>query len=181
VGAEEGSGSAVAAAAAVATARAGSATGRAASERARTTESHCSYGMQSPHAEPCATNTDFAYRTNNQVIPGQRASRKGSCIFLSILTGLYGDFTLLSRSYYYLRRRSPGPPFPPDHRQAGERGAKIHHLRACDSCLPCNSFHVYPSLPSRRANEPWRTHLVKLQHLQPLRRTCNHEGELQPR
>jgi len=32
-------------------------------------------------------------------------------------------FTLLSRSYYYLRRRSPGPPFPPDHRQAGERGA----------------------------------------------------------
>ena len=33
-------------------------------------------------------------------------------------------FTLLSRSYYYLRRRSPGPPFPPDHRQAGERGAK---------------------------------------------------------
>jgi hypothetical protein len=34
-------------------------------------------------------------------------------------------FTLLSRSYYYLRRRSPGPPFPPDHRQAGERGAII--------------------------------------------------------
>ena len=32
-------------------------------------------------------------------------------------------FTLLSRAYYYLRRRSPGPPFPPDHRQAGERGA----------------------------------------------------------
>ena len=32
-------------------------------------------------------------------------------------------FTLLSRSYYCLRRRSPGPPFPPDHRQAGERGA----------------------------------------------------------
>ena len=31
-------------------------------------------------------------------------------------------FTLLSYSYYYLRRRSPGPPFPPDHRQAGERG-----------------------------------------------------------
>jgi hypothetical protein len=32
-------------------------------------------------------------------------------------------FTLLSRSYYYLRRRSPAPPFPPDHRQAGERVA----------------------------------------------------------
>jgi len=37
-------------------------------------------------------------------------------------------FTLLSRSYYYLRRRSPGPPFPPDHRQAGERGAIIRVL-----------------------------------------------------
>ena len=39
-------------------------------------------------------------------------------------------FTLLSRSYYYLRRRSPGPPFPPDHRQAGERGAIIPGLCA---------------------------------------------------
>ena len=41
-------------------------------------------------------------------------------------------FTLLSRSYYYLRRRSPGPPFPPDHRQAGERGAIIlsYHLES---------------------------------------------------
>ena len=38
-------------------------------------------------------------------------------------------FTLLSRSYYYLRRRSPGPPFPPDHRQAGERGAKTYANR----------------------------------------------------
>ena len=37
-------------------------------------------------------------------------------------------FTLLSRSYYYLRRRSPGPPFPPDHRQAGERGAMMLKL-----------------------------------------------------
>jgi hypothetical protein len=34
-------------------------------------------------------------------------------------------FTLISRSYYYLRRRSPGPTFPPDRRQAGERGATI--------------------------------------------------------
>ena len=39
--------------------------------------------------------------------------------------GLYGGlhFTLvLLLLEYYLRRRSPGPPFPPDHRQAGERG-----------------------------------------------------------
>ena len=43
--------------------------------------------------------------------------------------GMVG-FTLLSRSYYYLRRRSPGLPFPPDHRQAGERGAIIRGARA---------------------------------------------------
>jgi hypothetical protein len=42
---------------------------------------------------------------------------------LKVLKASMVGFTLLSRSYYYLRRRSPGPPFPPDHRQAGERGA----------------------------------------------------------
>ena len=40
-------------------------------------------------------------------------------------------FILLSRSYYYLRRRSPGPPFPPDHRQAGERGPISITERVC--------------------------------------------------
>ena len=40
-------------------------------------------------------------------------------------------FTLVSRSYYYLRRRSPGPPFPPDHRQAGERGAINYAMPRC--------------------------------------------------
>jgi hypothetical protein len=42
----------------------------------------------------------------------------------SFLKGLYGvGFTLVSRSYYFLRRRSPAPPVPArDHRQAGERG-----------------------------------------------------------
>jgi hypothetical protein len=33
----------------------------------------------------------------------------------SFLKGLYGvGFTLVSRSYYFLRRRSPAPPFPPE-------------------------------------------------------------------
>eukprot|EP00964_Phaeocystis_antarctica_P074322 scaffold45677_cov27-Phaeocystis_antarctica.AAC.1 len=42
--------------------------------------------------------------------------RKGS--------GVYGGLHFKSRALTnYLRRRSPGPPFPPDHRQAGERGA----------------------------------------------------------
>jgi hypothetical protein len=52
-------------------------------------------------------------------------------MFGPILKASMVGFTLLSRSYYYLRRRSPGPPFPPDHRQAGERGAtklKRHQL-----------------------------------------------------
>ena len=49
--------------------------------------------------------------------------RKDSSGFGLILKASMVGFTLLSRSYYYLRRRSPGPPFPPDHRQAGERGA----------------------------------------------------------
>jgi hypothetical protein len=40
-------------------------------------------------------------------------------------------FILLPRSYYYLRRRSPGPPFPPDHRQAGERGPISITERVC--------------------------------------------------
>jgi hypothetical protein len=51
-------------------------------------------------------------------------------------------FTLLSRSYYYLRRRSPGPPFPPDHRQAGERGAIILNI------LP---YFVLSNCPTLRA------------------------------
>jgi hypothetical protein len=34
-------------------------------------------------------------------------------------------FTCLTLLYYYLRSRSPGPPFPPDHRQAGGTGAKM--------------------------------------------------------
>eukprot|EP00964_Phaeocystis_antarctica_P105915 scaffold70896_cov65-Phaeocystis_antarctica.AAC.1 len=39
--------------------------------------------------------------------------------------GVYGGLHFKSRALTnYLRRRSPGPPFPPDHRQAGERGAK---------------------------------------------------------
>ena len=42
--------------------------------------------------------------------------RKGSMVgFISNLAPLLN----------YLRRRSPGPPFSPDHRQAGERGAII--------------------------------------------------------
>ena len=53
--------------------------------------------------------------------------RKGSCIFGPILkasiwwASLYSRALLLSAQT--IRRRSPGPPSPPDHRQAGERGA----------------------------------------------------------
>eukprot|EP00964_Phaeocystis_antarctica_P112558 scaffold76707_cov70-Phaeocystis_antarctica.AAC.1 len=44
--------------------------------------------------------------------------------------GVYGGLHFKSRALTnYLRRRSPGPPFPPDHRQAGERGA-IYYIRS---------------------------------------------------
>ena len=41
------------------------------------------------------------------------------------LKGVYGGIiSNLAPLLNYLRRRSPAPPFPPDSRQAGERGAK---------------------------------------------------------
>ena len=58
---------------------------------------------------------------------GRWFRKEGSCIFGPILKASMVGFTLVSRSYYYLRRRSPAPPFPPDHRQAGERGAINAH------------------------------------------------------
>jgi len=51
-----------------------------------------------------------------------RGLRKCPWRFGPIFKASMVGFTLLSRSYYYLRRRSPAPPFPPD-RQAGKRGA----------------------------------------------------------
>ena len=58
---------------------------------------------------------DFLFRRN--LNPKGATRETGDLIKASM------GFTSVSRSYYYLRRRSPGPPFPPDHRQAGERGA----------------------------------------------------------
>jgi len=65
-------------------------------------------------------------------------------MFGPILKASMVGFTLLSRSYYYLRRRSPGPPFPPDHRQAGERGAKIKFISP--HRFPPDAF--YNSIPN---------------------------------
>ena len=45
------------------------------------------------------------------------------------------------RAMSHLRRRSPGPPFPPDHRQAGERRA-IREIKFGALTLPV--------LPARR-------------------------------
>jgi len=57
--------------------------------------------------------------TNNQVNPAVRWLRKGSSIFVLFFKASMVGFTFYySRALllYYLRRRSPGPPFPPDHR-----------------------------------------------------------------
>ena len=64
--------------------------------------------------------------TQSEELRKASKASKASPLFGLILKASMVGFTLLSRSYYYLRRRSPGPPFPPDHRQAGERGAIIH-------------------------------------------------------
>ena len=60
---------------------------------------------------------------------GRWFRKEGSCIFGPILKASMVGFTLVSRSYYRIcvdeDRTSPGPPFPPDHRQAGERGATV--------------------------------------------------------
>jgi hypothetical protein len=73
-------------------------------------------------AIPRADFTGFTkgLHTNNQVNPGQRALKR--CIpfwsFLSLMPlngGLHFTLALLLLSAY---RRSPGPPFPPDHCQA---------------------------------------------------------------
>jgi hypothetical protein len=67
--------------------------------------------------------------TNNQLgQPRSEGFEKRFKLFWSYLKGLYMvGFTLLSRSYYCLRRRSPGPPFPPATTPSGmwERGAII--------------------------------------------------------
>jgi hypothetical protein len=50
--------------------------------------------------------------------------RKGSSFFGPMRkASMVGFISNLAPLLNYLRRRSPGPPFPPDHRQAGERGA----------------------------------------------------------
>ena len=80
-----------------------------------------------------------ALHTNNQSTP-VRGLRKGSQFFAPFLKAMVG-FTLLSRSYYYLRRRSPGAPFPPDHRRAGERGAIRYHTGRVDIAGSCDIIH----------------------------------------
>eukprot|EP00964_Phaeocystis_antarctica_P034895 scaffold19889_cov76-Phaeocystis_antarctica.AAC.3 len=56
--------------------------------------------------------------------------------FLEIKKGsMVGFISNLAPLLNYLRRRSPGPPFPPDHRQAGERGA-INNLNDNLNLLP---------------------------------------------
>ena len=67
-------------------------------------------------ADPRRPIADFLFRRN---LNPKGATRETGPMRKASMVG----FTLVSRSYYYLRRRSPGPPFPPDHRQAGERGA----------------------------------------------------------
>ena len=70
--------------------------------------------------------------TNNQVNAVRRASKSFKSFesfapFRSHLKGLYGGLHFTLALLLLSARRSPAPPFPPDHRQAGERGAIIEH------------------------------------------------------
>ena len=51
---------------------------------------------------------------------------------------MVGFISNLAPLLNYLRRRSPGPPFPPDHRQAGERGAMKMNMK--DSFIFIHQF-----------------------------------------
>ena len=53
-----------------------------------------------------------------------RASKRNATFLDKRKGSMVGFISNLAPLLNYLRRRSPGPPFPPDHRQAGERGAK---------------------------------------------------------
>eukprot|EP00964_Phaeocystis_antarctica_P084467 scaffold53203_cov37-Phaeocystis_antarctica.AAC.2 len=53
---------------------------------------------------------------------------------------MVGFISNLAPLLNYLRRRSPGPPFPPEHRQAGERGA----ITFIVICHPCHTYYFMP-------------------------------------
>ena len=77
-------------------------------------------------------------------------------------------FTLLSRSYYYLRRRSPGPPFPPDHRQAGERGAKTSSalsFGAKGKPYDYDAPYIYKNIIIYVENRAYYTYTLSVSHL----------------
>ena len=73
-----------------------------------------------PRMRGAIPRADFTYGTIRST--PVRGLRNCSPCFGRLLKASMVGFTLVSRSYYYLSTRSPAPPFPPDHRQAGEPG-----------------------------------------------------------
>ena len=86
-------------------------------------------------------------------------------------------FTLVSRSYYYLRRRSPGPPFPPDYRQAGERGAimgitpKVPKSRNLEALRANTTYAAFLAKSQDRGN-PYLSRGVPPEGRKPNRAFC---------
>ena len=70
----------------------------------------------------------FTYEQSGHPRSEQQSRRprasKASPLFCAMRkASMVGFISNLAPLLNYLRRRSPGPPFPPDHRQTGERGA----------------------------------------------------------
>ena len=79
--------------------------------------------------------------------------RKGSSFFGPLRkASMVGFISNLAPLLNYLRRRSPGPPFPPDHRQTGERGAIIHVPKEKARVLPPKAELSRRSSPNRSNN-----------------------------
>ena len=65
-----------------------------------------------------------------------------------------GFISTLAPLLNYLRRRSPGPPFPPDSRQAGERGATNKGIRSYKAKTSHSPIHRRSYAYRRRALWP---------------------------
>ena len=75
-----------------------------------------------PRGRPQAVNQAIS-RNNLAGRELRKNPRKGSSFFGPLRkASMVGFISNLAPLLNYLRRRSPGPPFPPDHRQTGERG-----------------------------------------------------------
>ena len=113
-------------------------------------------GTRTPHPPPCRRRSVFCaadisppcltgFPSSASLVFQKGKPSKASPLFCAMRkASMVGFISNLAPLLNYLRRRSPGPPFPPDHRQTGERGAKNRYI------LPEGHSDVAGSGPSLR-------------------------------